>query len=353
MEKLRTPDRKAFTSIYGKAQKINYVREAVDPEAYDKYRDMWTRAENMEFVPDFPLQLDFELNYSCNFSCINCTWNVESTKGKGKKTWFPFEVYQEIIDKAIPKGLKAVRLNYINEPLMRKDIVKYIEHARKAGILDIYFSTNGSLLSEAVSHSLIKAGLLRLQVSVDAATKETFDKIRIGGDFASIKRNIERFLLIREKLGSNLPTIRVNFVNSPENKHELKDFIDYWGPKVDGVGIQDLFGIMDNKGKPERDASCEKFNCNQPFVHLTIRYDGEILPCCSFFGAEIPIAMLKTTVQLSEVDNIGLLEKDKKANLILRTIEEAWHSDEMNFFREIQFFSFRKINPVRRIFFHF
>jgi len=335
MKKLKVPGRKAFTALYGKQQEVDYVREAVDSCAYDIYREMWARTERLEFIPDFPLQLDFELNYSCNFSCINCTWSIEATGGKGKNTWFPFEVFQEVIDQAVPKGLKAVRLNYINEPLIRKDIVKYIEYARKAGILDVYFSTNGSLLSEAMSKALIDAGLLRLQVSIDAATKETFDKIRVGGNFAAIKRNIERFLLIREKLGTNLPTVRLNFVKSPENMHELQEFIDFWSGKVDGIGIQDLIGILDRTGKQNLDASPETFNCNQPFNHLTIRYDGEILPCCSFFGSEIPIAKLQSLTQLSEVDNIGLLDKKKKSSLILRTIEEAWHSNEMNYFREI------------------
>ena len=46
------------------------------------------------------------------------------------------------------------------------------------------------------------------------------------------------------------------------------------------------------------------FRCAQPFQHLTLRYDGTILPCCTFFGAEIPIAKLKTNkkIKFSEIE---------------------------------------------------
>jgi hypothetical protein len=35
-------------------------------------------------------------------------------QGKGQETWFPYAVYQEIMDEAVPKGLKSLRLNYLN-----------------------------------------------------------------------------------------------------------------------------------------------------------------------------------------------------------------------------------------------
>ena len=79
------------------------------------------------------------------------------------------------------------------------------------------------------------------------------------------------------------------------------------------------------------------FRCAQPFQHLTLRYDGTILPCCTFFGAEIPIAKLKTKkkIKFSEIENIGLLDKSLKSKLIIRNIEETWKSKEMEYFREI------------------
>jgi MoaA/NifB/PqqE/SkfB family radical SAM enzyme len=331
-----------LTTVKSKSGPSIDVRNAVDPEKYDAYRKLWDDVSNLRTVTDFPLQIDFELNYSCNFTCPMCTWNAESTENKGKATWFDFEVYTEVIDDAVSKGLKSVRLNYINEPLIRKDITKFISYARKAGILDIYFSTNGSLLSDEMSRELINSGLLRLQISLDAHTKETYEKIRTGGNFNDVIKKVLRFLEIRNEMNVKLPTLRVNFVKTETNKDELDDFVNFWEDKADSIGIQDLVGIMDGYGK-KSDEELQKmslsndFKCAQPFQHLTLRYDGTVLPCCAFYGAETPIGQLKTNkeIKFSEVDNIGLLDKSTKSKLIIGTIEEIWKSEQMEFFRNI------------------
>jgi MoaA/NifB/PqqE/SkfB family radical SAM enzyme len=331
-----------FTTTISKSVPIKIVREAVNSEKYDEYRQLWDDASKLKITTEFPLQIDFELNYSCNFTCPMCTWNAESTENKGKATWFDFEVYTEVIDDAVSKGLKSVRLNYINEPLIRKDITKFISYARKAGILDIYFSTNGSLLSDEMSRELINSGLLRLQISLDAHTKETYEKIRTGGNFNDVIKKVLRFLEIRNEMNVKLPTLRVNFVKTETNKDELDDFVNFWEDKADSIGIQDLVGIMDGYGK-KSDEELQKmslsndFKCAQPFQHLTLRYDGNVLPCCAFYGAETPIGQLKTNkeIKFSEVDNIGLLDKSTKSKLIIGTIEEIWKSEQMEFFRNI------------------
>ena len=333
-----------FTTTIEKSNSISTmaVRNAIDPEKYDEYRQLWNDASNLKIITDFPLQIDFELNYSCNFTCPMCTWNAESTENKGKATWFDFEVFKEVIDSAVSKGLKSIRLNYINEPLIRKDITKFITYARKAGVLDIYFSTNGSLLTEDMCRELINSGLLRLQVSLDASTKETYEKIRTGGNFEDVIKKTLRFLEIRNEMNVQLPTLRVNFVKTEINKNELDDFIKFWEKKADSIGIQNFIGIMDTfekdaQNKLEKISPSNDFRCAQPFQRLTMRYDGTILPCCAFFGAEIPIGKLKTDkkIKFSEVDNIGLLDKSTKSKLLIGTIEEIWKSEQMNFFREI------------------
>ena len=109
----------------------------------------------------------------------------------------------------------------------RKDLIKFITYAKSAGILDIYMSTNGSLLTKKISKEIINSGLTRLQISLDAATKEIFDIIRVGGNFDKVISNVNRFMKIREELKSELPTVRVNFVQTDTNKHELNSFKEY------------------------------------------------------------------------------------------------------------------------------
>ena len=90
------------------------------------------------------------------FPMIATSQNNIDTQALINKIDRPDARIKEVIDEGISKGLKSIRLNYINEPLIRRDIIKFIKYARDAGILDIFFSTNGSLLTDDVSRDLIK-----------------------------------------------------------------------------------------------------------------------------------------------------------------------------------------------------
>ena len=319
---IKKPDKKEVTTILGKdVHKI--IEKYSDKQKYREYRKKWKLASTLEYTPDFPLQIDFELNYSCNFSCEMCTWSAENTAGRGKKTWFSFEAFKEIIDEGVKKGLKAIRLNYINEPLIRRDIIDFIKYAKKKGVLDIYLSTNGSLLKEKIAKELINSGLTRIQVSIDAFTKTTFDKIRQGGNFSEVITNTINFLKIRKEMNMELPTLRVNFVRTNLNKHEYDDFINFWSEKADCIGIQDLVDIMRPIKTKDK---IKKFNCAQPYYHLTVRYDGTILPCCTFFAAKLPMSRLKTNKKISQEGNLHNIDYNK---LPLRSITDTWKSEEL------------------------
>jgi radical SAM protein with 4Fe4S-binding SPASM domain len=304
-------NKKDFTSIIGQDESEAKLAK-LHGKKYIEYRELFNKAQKLEFDSNYPLQLDFELNYSCNLSCPMCTWSTEDKKGKGKNTWFSFETYKKIISDGVKNGLKAVRLNYINEPLIRRDIAKFIRYAKDVGIVEVYLSTNGTLLTKSLAKDLIESGLTRIQVSIDAVNSETYNKIRKGGDYNEIVDNVIAFVNIRNEMNRVEPQVRVNFVKTNDNIHELDEFIDKWKNIVDLVGIQDLVGIMDNSANLEKQRD---FKCTQPFYHLTIRYDGTVLPCCSFFGADIPI---------------DKIDPDGEVN-----IKKIWNSKEINFIREI------------------
>ena len=145
-----------LTGILGKNEmdKLSFV---VEKKTWAEYREKYDMASHLKEL-DYPIQIDFELNASCNLKCPMCPISAESPKGKGKSTWFDFEFYKELIDYSVEQGTRAIKLNYINEPLIRNDLIKFIEYALSRGILDVYFSTNGILLNDKISENLIKSG---------------------------------------------------------------------------------------------------------------------------------------------------------------------------------------------------
>lgn len=301
-----------LTGILGK-EEMKKLSLEIGENNWKTYREKYDLASNLKIL-DFPIQLDFELNASCNLKCPMCPISAESPKGKGKKTWFDFEFFKEILDFSVKKGTKAIKLNYINEPLIRNDFIKFIDYAKKVGILDIYFSTNGILLNKKISTDLIKSGLTRIQISIDAITKETYDKVRPGGNYNKIIENINEFLLIKQNLNARLPLVRVNFVKTSINYHELEKFLEFWKDKVDMIGVQEFVTPtkIENPSLASRTKRKENFKCSFPFKQLVINNEKKILPCCTFWGEEL------------ELQNI-----EKPHDLI-----SAWNSKKMQNLRQ-------------------
>ena len=118
-----------LTGIIGKNE-MDKLSKIVEKNKWREYRKQYDLAANLKELK-FPIQIDFELNASCNLKCPMCPISAESPKGKGKKTWFDFEFYKKIIDYAVQHGTKSIKLNYINEPLIRRDIIEFIKYAKK------------------------------------------------------------------------------------------------------------------------------------------------------------------------------------------------------------------------------
>ena len=74
-----------------------------------------------------------------------------------------------------------------------------------------------------------------IDISVDAASNETYKKIRVGGDLDVTRSNILKLLKLREEANSKTKII-VSFVEQKENSHEVEDFKNYWQQRdVDGL----------------------------------------------------------------------------------------------------------------------
>lgn len=267
-------------------------------EPFRAYRKLWEETSRGGVELDFPIHLDVELNPSCNLACPMCVISAETNPKTSKDYWMPFERYQALIDEGLQHGLKSVQLNNINEPLIRKDLHTFVAYARDRGVLDIMLSTNGMGLTETVAQRLIEAGLTKLSVSLDAMTREVYDKIRVGGDFDRVVNNCLRFLDTRARMGLELPLFKVTFVRSPLNDQELDDFVSYWNDKADLIAIQNLNNPFEGAQweqardyfdlQPKAVCTTDKI-CPHPFQRMAIQADGQALLCCNLRGPELPL----------------------------------------------------------------
>jgi cyclic pyranopterin phosphate synthase len=96
--------------------------------------------------------------------------------------------YEEIVRiaaLALELGIRKIRLTG-GEPLVRKDLPFLIrELAQLPGLQDLSMTTNGVKLAECAG-SLKKAGLHRVNVSMDSLTPERFKALTRGGELDSV-----------------------------------------------------------------------------------------------------------------------------------------------------------------------
>lgn len=254
--------------------------ELADVPRWHEFRRRYHQAARLEDVGGFPLQIDFELNSTCQMKCAFCTHGQRKVEKKN----LSFETFKRVIDEGAVHGLVSIKLNYINEPLLNKDLPKYIEYARSRGVLNVYFATNGLLLTEDMSRRLIAAKLSKVMISLDAITSETFHAMRGSKRFDEITANICRLIELRGDL--DYPLVRVNFLETEINAHEADAFKAMW------TGIADMIGYQQQVNRPGADdvhTDDAEFGCAFPFKLVTVDSSGNILPCCTFSGREMPL----------------------------------------------------------------
>ena len=117
--------------------------------------------------------------------------------------------------------------------------------AKNSDIMDQFLFTNGTLLNDKNSQIILNSSPTRLFVSIDAASEEVYDKVRIpvnkkiiNSGRLSLIENIKNFIKLRNLQNKKLPLVRVSFVALEKNVHEVDEFIKKWVNIVDSVEIQ-------------------------------------------------------------------------------------------------------------------
>jgi GTP 3',8-cyclase len=125
----------------------------------------------------------------CNLRCVYCM-PEEGIRLLDHADILSFEEIVEVIKEAVHLGITKVRITG-GEPLVRKGIVRLIGMiAELNGINDFGMTTNGILL-EQFAPDLVKAGLHRVNISLDTVDPDKFSQITRGGDITKVFSGIE------------------------------------------------------------------------------------------------------------------------------------------------------------------
>jgi len=131
------------------------------------------------------------------------------------------EEIELLVKVAASLGVEKIKLTG-GEPLLYKEIVKVVKLLSKIkGIRDISMTTNGTLLSEW-ARPLAKAGLKRVNISLDTLSKEKYAKITGKALFGRVLDGIDA------ALKAGLKPVKLNMVLLKNvNESELPSLIDF------------------------------------------------------------------------------------------------------------------------------
>ncbi len=166
-----------------------------------------------------PYSVIIETGNTCNFSCPTCPTPHRLIYQKREPQLMDLEKFEKIIDK-VKNYVHIVYLYNSNEPLLHPQIVKMIKYA-SANNLHTKISTNCSLLNEKMSREILNSGLGEIRLALDSLNKGPFEKFRRGGNFETVKFNIERFCQLKQKLGKYKPITTLQFILNKLNQEEI------------------------------------------------------------------------------------------------------------------------------------
>ncbi len=210
-----------------------------------------------------------EITNGCNLNCDFCI------KNSRKITNITFDNYQNIINKIKPYT-KELYLHVLGEPLMHRDINKYIDYAYQNNLL-VNITTNGYLIDRISNNH----HLHRLNISLHSFNE------RYGLTIDKYLTNI--FKVIDNLRDKTFITLRI-WIDNPNTDYILKYLNERYGTNI--------YHISDNqKIKVASNLIIDTFHefiwpdlnnnyysdygtCRGLIDHIGILSDGTIVPCC-------------------------------------------------------------------------
>ena len=242
----------------------------------NKLRHLYYRAR-FHLAPYLPLSfathVDIELAGKCQLRCVMCPFgdHEDGTGSFDHQGMMPRDMAEKALREARSNGALSVKLNFRGEPGLSPYLIDMVRLAKGLGYVEVMLNTNLTAFSQRRLRELCEAGLDKLIVSVDGATKETYEAIRINGDFDRLCANLADL--------QGRTHIRIQMTAQDKNRHEVALMQEKFGPLCDELTFNSV--RSDNSG--------ERKQCPQPWQRLVVMWDGQVGACCSNWENEAVI----------------------------------------------------------------
>ncbi|MFO7791334.1 MAG: twitch domain-containing radical SAM protein, partial [Bacteroidales bacterium] len=155
---------------------------------------------------DQPVFLEITIDNTCNLECVMCSSMLSSKIAARENVKFPHFVNHAQFKKEMSEWIPDLQEVVFSggEPFLSKiylDLFREIVHKNPDCLISV--NTNGNILSDDIK-SLMKQGRFHLNISIDSLIKERYEKIRKGGSFETLQKNLAFFQEYAQDKGISL-----------------------------------------------------------------------------------------------------------------------------------------------------
>ena len=173
----------------------------------------------------YPTILEIESTSRCNVNppCPMCQRAVRDTS---KEKDMPEHLVKWLMSPI--QNVKEISISGIGEPMMAQSFYNMINIKSSARLS---FFCNGQILTEKNMKIILEKPVTVIKFSIDAATPNTYRKIR-GFDmstFSTVINNISSLITMRNERNQRFPWIHLIMVLMKENYQELPDLVTLAG----------------------------------------------------------------------------------------------------------------------------
>jgi len=237
-------------------------------------------------APRLPEIVQIETTNICNATCVFCPRDAMMRR----QGIMDDSLFRKVVDECAALGVRHVRLHNFGEPFVDRRLAEKIAYTKERGIAEVGVISNGSLMSDEIARSIVRAGLDAINISIDASGKAVFEQTRIGLKYDRVIANIERLVRVRSELGSRRPRLILSFVRQ-SNSDEERAFIERWRQVADKIHVTDLH----NWAGTLHHAAAGGIPCYRQWLTFTVLWDGRVALCCADFDGKVILGDMKTS----------------------------------------------------------
>jgi MoaA/NifB/PqqE/SkfB family radical SAM enzyme len=259
-------------------------------------------AKRFPSVTVSPRSIQIECTTRCNLKCTFC----ELTYWTEKPADLRLDNIQQMVAH-LPK-LQRVDLTGIGESLMNREFFEIVAFLKARGIY-VTLNDNFTLMTERTARRIIDLHIDQIYLSLDGATKTTYEQLRAGANFDKVIANTRRLVQLKRELGKRHPEVKINTVVCLTNYRELPAIVEL--AHDIGIGMVQFVNIITFDSTTGLDTESirvdvrrvfsgtvqrarqlgvrvkiELFDklpvqeCSFPWTRNFVTHDGYVHPCC-------------------------------------------------------------------------